>query len=81
MLAMPIVHTIKILRNEKSFSINKIANTLNIAWTTAKKYADEEQVPQEKQKARTGMMYDEDWGAIVSDWLGGREAKEKATQE
>lgn len=54
---------------------------MNIAWTTAKKYADEEQVPQEKQKARTGMMYDEDWGAIVSDWLGGREAKEKATQE
>lgn len=69
MLAMPIVHTIKILRNEKSFSINKIANTLNIAWTTAKKYADEEQVPQEKQKVRTGMMYDEGWGEIVSDWL------------
>src|SRR5690606_18584162 len=77
MLAMPIVHTIKILRNEKSYSINKIANTLKIAWTTAKKYVDEEQIPKEKQTVRRGMMYDEGWGEIVSDWLSEDEKLKK----
>lgn len=42
---------------------------MGINWRTAKKYADEDQVPQEKAIKRTGMMYEEKWGEIVSDWL------------
>ncbi len=63
------VNCIKLLRNQKSKSINSIANTLGINWRTAKKYADEDDIPQETQVKKRGMMYEEDWGDIVSDWL------------
>lgn len=69
MLAMAEVNYIKHLRNQKSHSINKISKELNINWRTAKKYADEEQTPDEKITPKNGMMYEEKWGEIVSDWL------------
>lgn len=69
MLAMSEVNCIKLLRNDKSLSINKISKTMGIDWRTAKKYADDDQIPQEKLKKKRGMMYEESWGEIVSDWL------------
>ena len=66
---MPEINYIKYLRNEKSFSVNKIKDTLGIDWRTAKKYADKDQVPEEKTIKKRGMMYEEKWGEIVSDWL------------
>lgn len=69
MLTMPEVNSIKCLRNDKSLSINAIANIHNINWRTAKKYADVDQIPKEKNKNRKGMMYEKKWGEIISDWL------------
>ncbi|MBR7555028.1 IS21 family transposase [Allobacillus sp. GCM10007491] len=69
MLAMSEVNCIKLLRNQKSKSINSIANTLGINWRTAKKYADHDDIPQETYVKKRGMMYEEKWGDIVSDWL------------
>src|SRR5699024_9221544 len=68
MLTMPEINSIKCLRNDKSLSINEIANIHKINWRTAKKYADGEQIPKENIKKK-GMMYEEEWGEIVSDWL------------
>ena len=34
--------------NEKSLSINQISKVLGVNWRTAKKYADEDQLPEEK---------------------------------
>jgi hypothetical protein len=34
-----------------------------------RKYADNEQLPKETRKPRTGMMYEEQWGEILTDWL------------
>ena len=42
---------------------------MGINWRTAKKYADADQIPQEKSYKKKGMMYEEGWGEIVSDWL------------
>lgn len=69
MLTMPEINSIKYLRNDKSLSINEISKIHNIDWRTAKKYADDEQIPKEKVKGRKGMMYEEKWGEIVTDWL------------
>src|SRR5699024_2477287 len=69
MLTMPEINSIKCLRNDKSLSINEIADIHKINWRTAKKYADSEQIPEEKVKEKKGMMYEEEWGEIVSDWL------------
>lgn len=69
MLAMPEINCIKLMRNEKSLSINHISKTLGINWRTAKKYADEDQLPVERERKKTGMMYEEKWGEIVGDWL------------
>ncbi len=69
MLAMSDINCIKHLRNNKGLSIRKIEETLGINWRTAKKYADGEQVPQIKNKKKKGMMHEEKWGEIVSDWL------------
>lgn len=69
MLTMPDINCIKHLRNEKGFSIDKIANMLNINWRTAKKYADESELSPSIIKPRKGMMYQEKWGMMVSDWL------------
>ena len=63
------INCIKVLRNDKSFSINKISKTLGINWRTAKKYADGDQIPKEKTVKKSGMMYEEKWGEIVGDWL------------
>ncbi|MBL5776663.1 IS21 family transposase, partial [Heyndrickxia sporothermodurans] len=77
MLAMSEVNCIKLLRNRKSLSINEISKTLGINWRTAKKYADDDQVPKEMVKKKSGMMYEENWGEIVSDWLGEDEKLKK----
>lgn len=69
MLAMSEINCIKTLRNEKGLSISTIAETLSINWRTAKKYGDEDQLPELKAHVKKGMMYDEHWGEIVSDWL------------
>lgn len=63
------INTIKNLRNNHDKSINEIATTLEINWRTAKKYADESILPKENLKKKSGMMYDEEWGDIVSLWL------------
>lgn len=69
MLTMPEINCIKLMRNQKSFSINHISKTLGINWRTAKKYADGDQLPKEKERKKSGMMYTEKWGEIVGDWL------------
>src|SRR5690606_26326427 len=69
MLTMPEINSIKVLRNDKSLSVNEIARIHNINWRTAKKYADHEQIPNEKTTVKKGMMYEEKWGQIVIDWL------------
>lgn len=69
MLTMPEINCIKLMRNQKSLSINQISKTLGINWRTAKKYADGNQLPVEKKQKKSGMMYEEQWGEIVSDWL------------
>ena len=79
MLTMPEIHSIKCLRNDKSLSVNAIAKIHNINWRTAKKYADSEQIPKEEIKRKRGMMYEEEWGEIVIDWLlEDRKLKKKA---
>lgn len=69
MLTMSDINCIKYLRNNKGLSISEIEKTLGINWRTAKKYADEDQLPVSKLKAKEGMMYEEGWGEILSDWL------------
>lgn len=69
MLTMTDINTIKHLRNNHDKSINTIAQTLNIDWRTAKKYADTPVLPLSNQQVKKGMMYDEEWGEIVSLWL------------
>jgi transposase len=69
MLAMSEINCIKFLRNNKGLSISEIQRTLKINWRTAKKYADEDQIPKQKSPQRKGMMYEEKWGEIVSAWL------------
>ncbi|WP_262421770.1 hypothetical protein [Bacillus aquiflavi] len=48
MPAMPEINHIKKLRNIKSLSINEISKRTGFSWTTVKKYADEDQLPEEK---------------------------------
>lgn len=69
MLAMPEINHIKKLRNRKSLSINEISKRTGFCWTTVKKYADGDQLPEEKSPVKRGMMYEDGWGEIVSDWL------------
>ena len=69
MLAMSDINCIKNLRNNKGFSITKIQKTLGINWRTAKKYGDGIQLPETKIQEKKGMMYENEWGEIVSDWL------------
>ena len=63
------INTIKNLRNNHGKSIHHIAKELDINWRTAKKYADEELLPKPKTHRKTGMMFVEKWGSIVSLWL------------
>jgi len=69
MLAMPEINHIKKLRNDKSLSINEISRRTGFCWSTVKKYADNDQLPEEKIPVKKGMMYEEKWGEIVIDWL------------
>ncbi|GAE93805.1 mobile element protein [Gracilibacillus boraciitolerans JCM 21714] len=70
MLAMPEINHIKKLRNIKLLSINEISKRTGFCWETVKKYADEDQLLEEKSPTKKGMMYEEKWGGeIVSDWL------------
>ncbi|WP_413305733.1 hypothetical protein AA0X95_04285 [Bacillus sp. 1P10SD] len=69
MLAMSDINCIKHLRNKKGRSITKIKETLGINWRTAKKDADEDQLPESKIKQSNEMMYSKKWGDIISDWL------------
>ncbi|PXW89766.1 hypothetical protein DES38_1092 [Streptohalobacillus salinus] len=69
MLAKPEVNHIKKLRNIKSLSINEISKRTGFCWSTVRKYADEDQLPVETTTVKRGMMYEEEWGEIVSDWL------------
>ncbi|WIK66137.1 hypothetical protein [Globicatella sanguinis] len=55
------INCIKKLRNEKGLSISEIQRVMKINWRTAKKYADEDQIPQEKVFEKKGMMYEEKW--------------------
>ena len=66
MLAMTDINTIRNLRNNHDQSIESIRKSLNINWRTAKKYADKDFVPKIKLHKRSGMMYEEKWGDIVS---------------
>ncbi|SDH86815.1 hypothetical protein SAMN04487975_1091, partial [Planococcus glaciei] len=59
MLTMSDINCIKHLRNEKGLSIDRIANTLQINWRTAKKYGDESELPSSIIKPKKGMMYEE----------------------
>lgn len=63
------IHTIKNLRNNHGYSVEKIRKDLKINWRTAKKYADADQLPSGTVCLKKGMMYDEKWGDIVSSWL------------
>ncbi len=69
MLTMTDINTIKNLRNNHGYSVDRIRKDLNINWRTAKKYADNDQLPSETSRVKKGMMYDEKWGDIVSSWL------------
>lgn len=66
---MPEINHIKKLRNDKSLSINEISKRTGFSWQTVKKYADNDQLPEEKVPIKKGMMYEEKWGEIVIDWL------------
>ena len=52
------INCIKMLRNEKGLSVNALKNIMGITWTTAKKYADGDQLTKASP-----------WGEMVSDWL------------
>lgn len=69
MLTMTDINTIRNLRNNHDKSINHIRKELNVNWRTAKKYADQDFLPEPKVRTKTGMMYVEKWGEIVSCWL------------
>ncbi|MBP1969178.1 hypothetical protein J2Z83_001282 [Virgibacillus natechei] len=62
---MPEINHIKKLRNIKSLSINEIVKRTGFCWERVKKY----QLPKERESKKRGMMYEEKWGEIVSDWL------------
>lgn len=63
MLTMTDINTIRNLRNNHDKSINHIAKELDVNWRTAKKYADDDLLPQPKARKKTGMMYTEKWEA------------------
>ncbi|MCP8971382.1 IS21 family transposase [Ectobacillus ponti] len=69
MLAMPEIHYIKHLRENKELTISEIARKTGNNWRTVKKYADGSVQPKDVQKKKRGMMYEEGYGEIVDDWL------------
>lgn len=69
MLAMTDINTIKNLKNNHDKSIDHIRKELGVNWRTAKKYADGDYIPQKKTIEKSGMMYNEEWGDILTLWL------------
>lgn len=69
MLTMTDINTIKNLRNNHDKSIDHIRKELGVNWRTAKKYADGNNFPKKKKIEKTGMMYEEKWGDILTLWL------------
>lgn len=69
MLTMTDINTIRNLRNNHDKSINHIRKELGIDWRTAKKYSDNDFLPEPKKRNNGGMMYRERWGEMVSLWL------------
>lgn len=65
MLAMPEINHIKKIRNEKSLSINEISKRTGFCWSTVSKYADNDQLPEEKIPVKKGMMYEGKWGRLL----------------
>ena len=63
------INTIKNLRNNHDKSIDENSKTLDINQRTAKKYTDSSVLPTANLKKKSGMMYDEKGGNIVSLWL------------
>ncbi len=57
MLTMTDINTIKNLRNNHGYSVDKIRKDLKINWRTAKKYADDDQLPLDVIHLKKGMMY------------------------
>lgn len=66
MLTMTDINTIRNLRNNHDKSINHIKKELGIDWRTAKKYSDNDFLPEPKKRNNGGMMYRERWGEMVS---------------
>ncbi|PFG15086.1 IstB-like ATP binding protein [Bacillus sp. es.036] len=64
MLAMSDVNCIKNLRNNKGLSISQIQKILGANWRTAKKYADEDHIPNETLRIRKSYV---EWGKIFGD--------------
>lgn len=69
MLAMPEINYIKHLRENEDLSITKICERIGVDWRTAKKYADGEVPIHLLPQKRSGMMFEEGYGALVDDWL------------
>ncbi|AEH49271.1 IS21 family transposase [Parageobacillus thermoglucosidasius] len=69
MLAMPEIHYIKHLRENKDLSISEIARKTGLNWRTVKKYADGNIGGQKIMKKKRGMMYELGYGEIIDDWL------------
>ena len=55
---MPEINHINKLRNEKSLSINEISKRTGFSWPTVKKYADNNQLPEEKVPVKKGCCCD-----------------------
>ena len=54
MLTMTDINTIKNLRNNHGYSVDRIRKDLNINWRTAKKYAGNDQLPSETSRLKKG---------------------------
>lgn len=78
---MPEINCIKLMRNQKSLSINQISKTLGINWRTAKKYADGDQLPVEKKQKKSGMMYEEKWERLFQIGFGKIKSKKRKIEE
>lgn len=50
---MPKINCIKLIRNQRSLSINQISKMIGISWRTAKKYADGDQKSKKKKDEQT----------------------------
>ncbi|SDC92080.1 hypothetical protein SAMN04488013_1121, partial [Marinilactibacillus psychrotolerans] len=51
------IYSIKKMRNEEGYSLNKIVTETGYDWRTVRKYADHDVLPKEKNSKKRGMMY------------------------